>query len=345
MKKTILSSFISILLIGCSNSSNNSSNRDNPQLISSFENNYNNDKSYEKEEFYHLQWNLKSSNFDKAWDYTKGEGVIVTIIGDSFDINHEDLKGQILETFNVIDNSSDISNDKTFGSPEETASKGTPVSGIIGASQNKKGIVGASSGVKLVLIKSDSNTKNILKSFEIAKNLNSRVILNIMPNDSTKEDKELLPKLKDLYDNGITVVYPASNINSKYIISVGSSNEEDSITKSYDSSNIDIVAPSGDFGVPTIDEQGSYGYNQDQLSKLNNIDYTYYSGDNASASLVTSSAALLISLNPSIKSYQVRKSIIESAKKLNNSNYKKLDTLKAIEYSLRLLPGDRLKFQ
>jgi len=73
-----------------------------------------------------------------------------------------------------------------------------------------------------------------------------------------------------------------------HVICVGSSNEE-SKRASYSNygSALDIVAPSGEYGIVTTDETGEGGYNQDQLNSLDNNNYTYFAGTSASAPIVS----------------------------------------------------------
>ena len=53
---------------------------------------------------------LEQVRLDKLWDKVKGDpAVVVAVIDDAFDVSHEDLKDNITQPWNFVDNNSDPS--------------------------------------------------------------------------------------------------------------------------------------------------------------------------------------------------------------------------------------------
>ena len=74
---------------------------------------------------------------NRGWNITKGkEDVIVAVVDTGVDLNHPDLKGKLLEGYNVVDPKS---------KPLDDVGHGTHVAGIIGAIvNNSEGVAGMS---------------------------------------------------------------------------------------------------------------------------------------------------------------------------------------------------------
>ena len=268
--------------------------------------------------YYEYQWELHetstlpwvnpnaSSNVEEAWNRSNGTGVIIAIIDSSFDINHEDLNGNILYTYNVADGSTNVN----AVSGEDT--HGTSVFGIIGAQKNNKGIIGVAYNAKYILIKMDNTMQGLIDAFHYAENHGAQIINNSWGtydmNDITYD------LIEEAYNKNIKVVFASGNDNTSlddpsindecehpHVICVGSSNEnsERSSYSNYGSA-LDIVAPSGEYGIVTTDATGTAGYNMDQANTLKNNNYTYFSGTSASAPIVTGIVGLMLQNEPSL---------------------------------------------
>jgi len=74
-----------------------------------------------------LQWGHFSVNATDAWAITEGAGVVVAVVDSGVDFAHEDLVGNLLPGFDVIDNDAD---------PTDTSGHGTHVAGTIAALRN-----------------------------------------------------------------------------------------------------------------------------------------------------------------------------------------------------------------
>lgn len=89
-------------------------------------------------------WSISSFDLPKTWDKTKGEGVKIAVIDTGVDLDHPDLKSNILPGINLI------SPNKP---PKDDAQHGTHVSGIICAENNDIGMVGVAPAAKIIPIK------------------------------------------------------------------------------------------------------------------------------------------------------------------------------------------------
>lgn len=268
-----------------------------------------------------------SSNVSQAWEISNGEGVLVAVIDNGFDVNHEDLKDNIVLTYNIANKNSDVRN-------YDTQTHGTATAGLIVASSNSVGGIGIAPKAKVVLIQDSllSTDANMVEAFDYAQKSGAKVVNCSWGTNSVSD--VVASKIRELYDNGIVVVFASGNdgmsleragINDESelatVLGVGSSNEFNN-RSSYSSygSSIDILAPSGEYiGVVSTDE---YGYYQlgDRLGLLDN-GYTFFSGTSASAPIVSGVVALMLSANPNLTPDQVREIIITTAQKIGGVDY------------------------
>jgi len=136
------------------------------------------------------QWYLDMVNADHAWNLSiggsnsSGEDIVIAVIDNGFDLNHEDLKENIWvnpkEIANDgIDNDSngfiDDVNGWNFIRSDGSFTKknhGTSVLGLIGAKGNNEiGIAGVNWNVKLLPISIDTKLSSLLKAFEYIKDM------------------------------------------------------------------------------------------------------------------------------------------------------------------------------
>ncbi|MDQ7047654.1 MAG: hypothetical protein Q9M39_08545 [Sulfurovum sp.] len=54
-------------------------------------------------------------NITEAWTISRGKNVKIAVIDDAFDVEHEDLKDNIIATYNVDDGTNDVSNKTPLG--------------------------------------------------------------------------------------------------------------------------------------------------------------------------------------------------------------------------------------
>jgi subtilisin family serine protease len=95
-----------------------------------------------------FQWNLRRIGMEQAWDLkTSAADVIVAVLDTGVDLNHPDLKPNLLseQGYDFLDD---------LPSPQDDESHGTAVAGIIGAvGNNREGVAGIAWHVKLLPIK------------------------------------------------------------------------------------------------------------------------------------------------------------------------------------------------
>jgi subtilisin family serine protease len=111
------------------------------------------------EQFY--GWEISKFNIQQLWKSSTGDGVRVAIIDTGCDINHDDLKNNLLQGINLVNNKKD---------PIDGNGHGTHVSGTIAAENNSKGMVGVAPKTKIIPIKAlnDDGSGN---NYDIAKGI------------------------------------------------------------------------------------------------------------------------------------------------------------------------------
>ena len=296
---------------------------------------------------YAWQYGYQDNNFSKqynmtktasiclpdAWSHTKGSGVKVAIIDDSFELNHEDFGVNIINSYNVKTGTSDVSNDSGY------TSHGTHTLSLLAALENTVGGVGVAPEAEYIVIKPDffdgtAFDSEVIEALEYARTEGAQVISNSWGSDNVGD--VLSTQIKSLHDSGITLIFAVGNDNSNmdgsindeselpWVIGVGASSEYARKT-SYSNygSNMDILAPGGEnVGVLSADEMGSYGDNRrgEQNGAINN-NYHMFRGTSGAAPQVAGVAALILSVNAQLTPTQVREIIIKSADKIGDKVY------------------------
>jgi major intracellular serine protease len=107
---------------------------------------------YEREDIFGLTpkdrqfygWEIKKFDIRQQWKYSQGEGVVVAVIDTGCDLDHEDLKTNIVQGKNFINSAED---------PVDRVGHGTHVSGTIAAVNNGYGMVGVAPKTKIMPLK------------------------------------------------------------------------------------------------------------------------------------------------------------------------------------------------
>lgn len=297
-------------------------------------------------------------NILDAWKITQGKGVVVAVIDDGADVNHEDLKDNISLVYNADNETADISNKFNDIS---AASHGNTCAGFIGAPINGKGIIGTAPESKLILIKQDEgDDAKVIRAFEYAKNNGAKVISCSWGTNDVSD--AVVNELKSLYEAGITVVFASGNDGEsldngvddesevEWVIGVGASGENNDVT-SYSNygKNIDILAPGGDseasIGILGLDDSGTQG-STDNYGLVSNS-YAFTLGTSFATPVLAGVVALMYSVNPDITPAQVRDILTTTADKIGtNANYQdgfdekraygKVNALKAVQEAQKL---------
>lgn len=231
-----------------------------------------------------IPWQLKTFNVEQAWRYSQGEDVVVAIIDTGCDMDHDDLKDNIIKGYNMVSRNNN---------PEDRNGHGTHVAGTIAAVNNSLGLVGVSPKVKIMPIKalSDSGTGMLNdiadaiyyaienKADIISMSLGSKNGTPIIEKALEKATSACIPIFCAAGNdgNGTDVMFPANNPNT---ISIGAIDKSLSICDfSCCGESLDFLAPGKDI-VSTCYDNG----------------YAKMSGTSMATPFATGCAALLLSL-------------------------------------------------
>ncbi len=332
----ILLLVVVFLFIGCIADSDSSDFTPNTNLSCT-------DFSLPTESYYNQQWSIiKNSGFygdnniDKNADinashsigtYT-GNGITVAIIDNGFDINHPEIKDNIIlkKNFTNIGTSDDVSQD-------DEESHGTAVAGIIASSHDNLGIRGISPNVKLILIKMPSQISStiIIDMFNFAVN-NGADIINCSwgtnSSFSAVEDHLNNLSISGRGGKGIITIFSSGNQNQllgndesaiEGVIGVGATNKNNLRTNYSNYGNeLDLVVPGGEYiGISTIDPIGNCG----KISGDYNLydEASAFAGTSASAPILSGALALALQSKPSLTFTQIQNLIKTSSDKIGQN--------------------------
>jgi thermitase len=89
-------------------------------------------------------WQITAFDLPKAWQFTQGEGVTIAVIDSGCDLDHPDLKDNLLPGANFV---------KPDQPPEDDCGHGTHVAGILVAENNDIGMIGVCPKAKVLPVK------------------------------------------------------------------------------------------------------------------------------------------------------------------------------------------------
>lgn len=106
---------------------------------------------YEREDIFGLSpqdrqfygWEIEKFKIRDCWTNSQGEGVVVAVIDTGCDLDHEDLKHNIIQGKNFVDNKD----------PIDIVGHGTHVAGTVAAVNNGYGMVGVAPKTKIMPLK------------------------------------------------------------------------------------------------------------------------------------------------------------------------------------------------
>ncbi len=276
------------------------------------------DPEYAKDWNIHIESHI---NVADLWNSVRGRGVKVAVIDSDFDITHEDLMGNVINTYDIQTQGPIVGNwNKT--------SHGSTVAGAIAAvADNGIGISGVAPEAELILIKDSalSSDANVIRAFQYAREQGAQII-NCSWGSYDVSDA-VVAVLKELYEDGIIVVFATGNrgydleyFNDEselpWVIGVGVSTEQNDRWKGADYGEaLDVIAPgAGELGFLGIDNMGADGSTR-QFNVVDN-NYGFVKGASFSAPTVAGVIALMLEVNPMLSPSEVRYLLIKNADKV-----------------------------
>jgi subtilisin family serine protease len=260
-----------------------------------------------------------------------GRGVKIAVIDDGLDVNHEDLVGAVVDSFDINTLSSDVSHTGFSGY------HGTAVTGIIGARSNSIGIKGIASQADIIFLKyndfmTDAQT---IELFNKAEEFGADIINNSWGTSNVSD--AVKDKIVDLSQNGrggkgTIIVFASGNSGADMgndeaaipeVIAVGATNKNNVLT-SYSSfgATLDVVAPGGDvLGITTLDPTGIRGAGTLQEDYLLYNDSNSFIGTSAAAPIVSGVIALMLQKNPDLTLSQINTILQDSSDKIGTTPY------------------------
>ena len=153
-----------------------------------------------------MNWGVRSFNIPSLWQSTEGEGVVVAVIDSGCDLEHPDLKDNLLGGINIIDPTK---------LPEDDGNHGTHVAGILAASRNHMGVIGIAPKAKIRPIKvldeyGDGTIEDVVAGIRwaVAQNVDM-ISLSI---GTKKPDRRLRWAIKAAQKKGIPLFVAAGNM-------------------------------------------------------------------------------------------------------------------------------------
>jgi subtilisin family serine protease len=281
-------------------------------------------------------WYLKSINADKAWDITTGDtSVVIAVIDDGFDLDHVELRNNIVKRYNVVNDNSRI-----YSGPDRF--HGTHVAGIaLAKGDNGKGLSGIAPGCRLMPIQAAGEDgfftmTDIIDGILYAIKHGADVINMSLGKQFSEEIESLSPSQmeeiarnngldeadfwKELFqvaeDNNVTIVLAGGNQNilvgldpmqrSNQVIKVAATNKMD---KKAGFSNFFLRSEKDCF----ISAPGEHIY-----STVPGNRYQFLDGTSMASPVVAGAVGLMKSVNPRLTNAQIRQILRATSKPLSD---------------------------
>lgn len=291
--------------------------------------------------YYEQQYYLKNTgqngetvgydiNVEPAWNITEGsEDVIVAVIDNGVDKNHEDMGNRVLNGYTIGDTLG-------IGIPlNDYDAHGMSCAGIIAASNNSIGIRGIASNVNILPINIGAGSNISVTDEDVADAIrwayqNDADILSCSWHINHPPSPYLISTISNARSlgrngKGTIVVFASGNgyeTDSVYyparldgVIAVGAIKGDGTI---WDYSNrgygLNLVAPSGGGNIVTTDRMGALGVD------VGNYRFNF-GGTSAACPQVAGVAALILSVAPYLTETQVRETLQSTAYDLGASGF------------------------
>ena len=248
------------------------------------------------------QYALARMRMPEAHTLATGQRVLIAVIDSGADVQHPELAGMILDTFDAI------------GSGDRVHAHGTSIVGAIAARSRLRG---TAPGAHILVARAfgtqrssmDGTSTDIIKALEWSMHRGARVINMSF---AGSRDPGIERRLATARERGIILVaaagnagptsaplYPAAN---PAVIAVTATDIDDRIYRSANRGNhVAIAAPGVDLWLPTVDG----GYRRT-------------SGTSFSAAEITGVIALMLERNPGLNPDAVRRALLSTARDLGD---------------------------
>jgi subtilisin family serine protease len=312
------------------------------------------------------QWHLRNEgnagkkfadiNAEGAWTITQGESsVVIAVLDDRIDVNHEDLEGKIVEPWDAImEEGMEMDAPLSTGDVHGTAAAGLAAAWI----GNGIGIAGVAGKVKLMPIRTHYAADN--QEYAAAQGIkhaadHAQVLSmswSLVDGDQTLPhiesaiayaaiDKNRVLVFATGNNQGFQANYPASAAARFPIIAVSATDEWDKLKVISNPSDLcdwgsstspEAVAAPG-VHLFTTDRAGEAGY----CATGTFSDYATFNGTSAATPVVAGVVALMLSAEPSLTPSQVRLRLQQTAEPLS----RRIDACRAVQGGSKCARGPR----
>jgi len=261
------------------------------------------------DEYFDRQWATKKIELDNAWDLEKGSAdVTIAVIDSGIDLEHPDLKENMIPGYDFVNDGSDAWDDNGHG---------TAIAGVIGAiGNNNQGIAGVNWQSKLMPLKVVDGD-GIGTYYDVAQGIiyaaehNARIInLSIGGYAYSNALKDAVDYALEkgcllvaaVGNDGIGApMYPAAY---EGVIGVAATDSQDRVDKNSNYGDfVDLSAPG--LSIYTTELEGRYGYN---------------SGSSLACPHTTGLIGLILSSNPSLSEKDIEEILYNSCDYIGENN-------------------------
>lgn len=289
-----------------------------------------NDPAYQNK---NKRWHLDAINAEQVWGKNMGDNkVIVAIVDNGFDLNHEEFKGKIVRPYNVLTKSSKVT--------KSTDNHGTHVAGIAIANSNDKGLLGVAPLCSFmpIQVSHENNPVSITAVldgilyaiYQGADVINVSIALSFAEGAGAisvseqqqlianyyKEEERMWSKVFQIAEAKKTVIVVAAG-NDNILAGIDPIHRNNSVitVSAVDKDNRGVFKSSfSNFGkFTTISAPGVQIY-----SALNENNYGIMDGTSMATPIVTGAVALLKSHNRLLTPKEIKEMLVNSAQPIDN---------------------------
>lgn len=288
---------------------------------------------------YQKQWSLNIAEVPKAWELgATGKGIIIAVIDTGVDLNHLDLKDNLVSGYNAITGKA------TVGSAQDDNGHGTHVAGIVaanGKSSLNSRVYGVAYQATIMPVKamgSDGQGADDVISDGIVWAADHKANIINLSFGTNSQDGILSTAIQYAIDKGCLVVAAAGNAESQTtsgiaypatdpdVLAITASDSNDQIA------DFSLTGPQATLAAPGVDIYSDYWSNKGS-------GYAYADGTSMASPFVAGVAALVWGQHPEWTARQVRVALVNSALDLGTSGrdesygYGRVDAYWAVRFA------------